>query len=102
MNDENIPFSVVPNPFLAQGETLLSDWPEELVQRKSYRPRPIDPEIISTMNVIEKIGYAPKPAHMKKPQIPYILPDDKSDRRKSIESNRHSFERFSCVYAIRQ
>jgi PAB-dependent poly(A)-specific ribonuclease subunit 2 len=61
MTDETTPFSIIPNPFLPQGETLLSDWPEELIQRKSYRPRPIDPEILATMSVIEKIGYAPKP-----------------------------------------
>mgnify|MGYP000505255511 CR=1 FL=1 len=54
-------YSIIPNPFLPQGETLLSDWPDELIERKSYRPRPIDPEILATMSVIEKIGYAPKP-----------------------------------------
>lgn len=55
--------SIIPNPFIPQGETLLSDWPDELIRRKSYRPRPIDPEILATMNVIEKIGYAPKPGN---------------------------------------
>ena len=69
-----------------QNDTLLSDWPEELVQRRSYRPRPIDPEILNTMNVIEKIGYAPKPAHLKKPQLPYLIPSSCGDRR-IIESN---------------
>lgn len=67
--------SIIPNPFLPPGEKLLSDWPSELIQRKSYRPRPIDPQILATMNVIEGVGYAPKPPNMKKPQLPYIMPD---------------------------
>ena len=93
MTDETTPLSIIPNPFPQNGEKLLSDWPDELVQRRSYRPRPIDPEILGmthihvlawlineslsgTMNIIEKIGYAPKPPHMDKQQLPYILPDD--------------------------
>ena len=76
MTDETTPLSIIPNPFPQSGEKLLSDWPEELIQRRSYRPRPIDPEILGTMNIIEKIGYAPKPPHMDKQQLPYILPDD--------------------------
>ena len=31
--------------------------------------------------------YIIKTAHMKKPQIPYILPESKYDRNKVIESN---------------
>ena len=56
MTDETTPLSIIPNPFPQNGEKLLSDWPEEMIQRRSYRPKPIDPEILATMNVIENIG----------------------------------------------
>ena len=76
ITDETTPLSVIPAPYPQNGEKLLSDWPDELIQRRSYRPRPIDPEILSTMNIIEKIGYAPKPSYMTSQQLPYILPAD--------------------------
>jgi PAB-dependent poly(A)-specific ribonuclease subunit 2 len=31
------------------------------------------------MNVIEKIGYAPKPVNIKKCQLPYIIPNEFED-----------------------
>ena len=79
MTDETTPFSMIPSHFPQQEEKLLSDWPAELTVKKSYRPRPIDQEIINSMNVIEKIGYAPKPVNMKKFQLPYIIPNEFGD-----------------------
>jgi len=79
LTDESTPFSMIPSHFPQQEENLLSEWPAELSMKKSYRPRPIDQEIINSMNVIEKIGYAPKPVNIKKCQLPYIIPNEFED-----------------------
>jgi hypothetical protein len=39
----------------------------------------IDPEVLSNMRMSQFVGHAPKPAHLRRNQVPYDLERDWSD-----------------------
>jgi PAB-dependent poly(A)-specific ribonuclease subunit 2 len=61
-------------------EKLLSDWPPELC-KKSYRlPKPIDPQILSSMRKIGKVFYAPNPGIKARNQMPYKTSENNKNK----------------------
>lgn len=71
INDELTPLSSIPLSH-CPGK-LLSDWPEEFMQ-KVYRPTPpIDPQILGSMKMVGPIGYAPNPGNRLRNQVSYQL-----------------------------
>ncbi|XP_071845900.1 PAN2-PAN3 deadenylation complex catalytic subunit PAN2-like isoform X2 [Apostichopus japonicus] len=61
----------IPLPFPANDEPLLSDWPAETCRPVHRQTIPVDPQILSTMKVVDFIGYAPKSGSQKRNQVAY-------------------------------
>ncbi|XP_034247710.1 PAN2-PAN3 deadenylation complex catalytic subunit PAN2 isoform X2 [Thrips palmi] len=73
IKDESTSLAGIPLPYPPLGSKLLSDWPEQCLQ-KIYRPTPpIDPDILRSMKMQGTIGYAPNPMTRRRNQVLYEL-----------------------------
>ncbi|XP_075237003.1 PAN2-PAN3 deadenylation complex catalytic subunit PAN2 isoform X2 [Lycorma delicatula] len=63
--------SSVPLPYL-QTNKLLSDWPQQFLNKVYRQTPPIDPEILQTMKMQGTIGYAPNPNTRLRNQVGYV------------------------------
>merc|ERR1719431_61310 len=60
------PLSVIPAPHPPNGTSRASDWPS-FCTKKTYRvPEPPNPELLENLKMVQGIGYAPRPAWMKR------------------------------------
>ncbi|XP_013164352.1 PREDICTED: PAB-dependent poly(A)-specific ribonuclease subunit PAN2 isoform X1 [Papilio xuthus] len=70
LKDENFKFSSVKLPSLADG-AWCNELPPEFFNKGYRKPKPIDPEVLSTMKMKGPIGYAPNPKTTKRNEMPY-------------------------------
>ncbi|XP_045536446.1 PAN2-PAN3 deadenylation complex catalytic subunit PAN2 [Papilio machaon] len=71
LKDKNFKFSSVKLPELTNGK-WCNELPPEFFKKAYRKPKPIDPELLSTMKMKGPIGYAPNPKTTRRNQMPYI------------------------------
>ncbi|XP_013144008.1 PREDICTED: PAB-dependent poly(A)-specific ribonuclease subunit PAN2 isoform X2 [Papilio polytes] len=71
LKDKKFKFSSIKLPTLNNGK-WCNELPPEFFKKAYRKPKPIDPELLSTMKMKGPIGYAPNPKTTRRNQMPYI------------------------------